>query len=306
MTSIYIKSLNKHYKSSKDIVKAVNNFSLTANRGEIIGLVGPNGAGKSTLVKLLCGILTPTDGDIEVFGLSPSKNRTTLSKDLGIMFGQRSSLWFNIPVKESLLLMKDIYEVPNDIFYKRLKKYAEKLNIENLLSTPVRSLSFGQKIRCEILATILHNPKILILDEPTIGLDIVVKNSLRDIILDFSKENNSTVILTTHDIQDVEKLCSRVVFINKGEKQIDLTMSQLKEILKKYSVIEIEKINGIDSLKNEFKQFYREETSSHMRFCIKQDDTKLFINTIINKFGDDLIFRKVDPNLEDILYAYYN
>lgn len=201
MTSIYIKSLNKHYKSSKDIVKAVNNFSLTANRGEIIGLVGPNGAGKSTLVKLLCGILTPTDGDIEVFGLSPSKNRTTLSKDLGIMFGQRSSLWFNIPVKESLLLMKDIYEVPNDIFYKRLKKYAEKLNIENLLSTPVRSLSFGQKIRCEILATILHNPKILILDEPTIGLDIVVKNSLRDIILDFSKENNSTVILTTHDIQ---------------------------------------------------------------------------------------------------------
>ncbi|WP_051623564.1 ATP-binding cassette domain-containing protein [Clostridium hydrogeniformans] len=306
MTSIYIKSLNKNYKSSKNIVKAVNNFSLTANRGEIIGLVGPNGAGKSTLVKLLCGILTPTDGDIEVLGLSPSKNRTTLSKDLGIMFGQRSSLWFNIPVKESLLLMKDIYEVPNDIFYKRLKTYAEKLNIENLLSTPVRNLSFGQKIRCEILATILHNPKLLILDEPTIGLDIVVKNSLRDIILDFSKENNSTVILTTHDIQDVEKLCSRVVFINKGEKQIDLTMSELKEILKKYSVIEIEKINGIDSFKNEFKQFYREETSSHMRFCIKQEDTKLFINTIINKFGEDIIFRKVDPNLEDILYAYYN
>lgn len=306
MHSIYINSLNKYYKSKKNTVKAINNFSLNINNGEIIGLVGPNGAGKSTLVKLICGILTPNNGDIKVLGLSPSNNRNAITKDLGIMFGQRSSLWFNIPVKESLLLMKDIYEIPNDLFYERLEKYSEKLNIKDLLSKPVRSLSFGQKIRCEILSTILHNPKILILDEPTIGLDIVVKNSLRDIILDFSKENNSTVILTTHDIQDVEKLCSRVVFINKGEKQLDLTMNELKEISKKYSTIEIEKSDTIVSLKNDFKEFYREETSDYMKFCIKKDDTKFFINTIINKFGDDIIFKKVEPNLEDILYAYYN
>lgn len=209
-------------------VTAVNNISFDINRGEVVGYIGPNGAGKSTTIKMMVGILTPTSGEVTVDGIIPYKNRKQYMKNIGVVFGQRTQLWWDIPVTESLLLMKYMYKIPDAQYRRNLELFHEILDLDSFKNTAVRQLSLGQRMRADLCAALLHNPQILFLDEPTIGLDVVVKDQIREFIQEINKEHKITVILTTHDMDDIEKLCSRVIVIDHGQKMYDGNIAQLK------------------------------------------------------------------------------
>lgn len=302
--TVNFRNVTKEYSQNKRTITAVKDLSLSLSEGEIIGLVGPNGAGKSTTVKLLCGILTPTIGQIEVMGLIPFKQRATLSNQIGVMFGQRSSLWYNIPVIESLYLMRDIYSIPRKDFEVRLKSYSERLDTVSLLSVPVRKLSLGQRIRCELLSTLLHNPKLLILDEPTIGLDIAVKTAFREMIREFAYEQGSTILLTTHDLQDVERVCNKVLLIEQGQKRLDLTMSDIALIAKSNIILDLQKVPGTEVLQK--SSYYRGTEQDWLKFYLPSVNLPDLIKDIVDLLGSAAIFKTGTPGLEDILYAYYN
>jgi len=207
---------------------AVQDLSFSVAKGEVLGFIGPNGAGKSTTIKMLSGILRPTDGHISVLGLTPQKDRLALAKRIGTVFGQKSQLWIHLPPLETFRLLARIYDVPNRLFAERLDRLTAHFELTDLLHQPVRKLSLGQRIRCEMAASLLHQPEVLFLDEPTIGLDVVVKKHIRDLIERLRKEEGTTIILTSHDIADIAKLCKRVIIINHGRLVIDMPMKQLK------------------------------------------------------------------------------
>jgi ABC-2 type transport system ATP-binding protein len=207
---------------------AVNKVSFEIPRGEIVGYIGPNGAGKSTTIKMLVGILVPTSGEVLVNGIVPYKNRINNSKNIGVVFGQRTQLWWDIPVTDSLNIMKYLYKIPEDRFKQNLRFLIEILDMGSFINTPVRQLSLGQRMRADLCAALLHNPPILFLDEPTIGLDVVIKERIRKFINEINQQYKTTVILTTHDISDIEKLCSRVIVINKGKNVFDGKLEELR------------------------------------------------------------------------------
>ena len=209
------------------VIDALKNVSFTISDGEMVGYIGPNGAGKSSTIKILSGILTPDSGKVLVDGRTPWKNRIAHVREIGVVFGQRSQLWWDVPVIDSFELLKDIYSVPNQTYHENLEELTETLNLRELLRTPVRQLSLGQRMRCEIAASLLHSPKVLFLDEPTIGLDAVSKLAVRDFIQQLNREEKTTVILTTHDMQDIEALASRVILIGKGRILLDGTLEDL-------------------------------------------------------------------------------
>ncbi len=195
---------------------AVNGINLTINDGEIVGYIGSNGAGKSTTIKMMCGILTPTSGNVCIDGIEPYKNRRKVASKIGVVFGQKTQLWWDIPLVESFKVLKEVYQISNDNYQERMDFMCQTLGIGDFLSQPVRTLSLGQRMRADLAAAWLHNPKILFLDEPTIGLDVLVKQSIRHAIKEMNAKYNTTVILTTHDMQDIADLCSRVVLIEEG------------------------------------------------------------------------------------------
>lgn len=209
-------------------VKAVDNVSFEIQPGELVGYIGPNGAGKSTTIKMLTGLLVPTSGEILVNGLTPWKERQNYVSRVGAVFGQRTTLWWDLPVIESLDLLQHIYKIPADQFNRNLNEFRQILGLDAFLNTPVRSLSLGQKMRADICAALLHNPDILFLDEPTIGLDVVAKERVRQFIQHINRERGTTVILTTHDLSDVEKLCERVMIIDHGKLLFDGNLTRLK------------------------------------------------------------------------------
>ena len=209
-------------------VEAVKGISFTIPRGEICGYIGENGAGKSTTIKMLTGILVPTSGEIDVLGYVPYKDRESYVRRIGVVFGQRSQLWWDIGVIESFQLLRKVYRVPADAYKKRLDELTERLQLADLLHRPVRKLSLGQRMRCELAASLLHNPDILFLDEPTIGLDIVVKTEIRDFLREMNRRHGTTVLLTTHDLQDIEALCSRVIMLDDGRIIYDGSLDELK------------------------------------------------------------------------------
>lgn len=296
--------VTKYYKKGKKIFKGIENISFNIKKGSIVGLIGPNGAGKSTSVKLLSGILKPDEGKVLVMDKEPYKDRKILSKNLGIMFGNRSSLWFNLPAIETAKLMKDIYGISNVNFNSQLKKYTDILKLENLLNKPVRNMSLGQKIKIELLITLLHDPELIILDEPSIGLDIIAKQSLRSILVDLAKEDNRTIILTTHDLSDVQKICDHIILINEGQKKLDLSHKEFEKIISDHSIVYIDKNGNIDF--KEYSFYLREETTQFYKFIIKKDKTKDFIDNILNHSDGDINFKVEDPSLEDIFYEKYN
>lgn len=212
-----------------DKVRALNDISFKIGDGEIIGYIGPNGAGKSTTIKILCGILTPEKGHCIVDGYVPWKDRKAYVKNIGVVFGQRSQLWWDIPIIDSFELLKDIYGIDSRTYKQNISKLSQRLNLETILKTPTRNLSLGQRMRCEIVASLLHNPKILFLDEPTIGLDAVSKLVVRDFIKEINAEKGTTVILTTHDMQDIQALTKRVMLIGKGQILLDGSLDELKK-----------------------------------------------------------------------------
>lgn len=216
------------FKKEYTYVNALQDVSFTIDEGEMVGYIGPNGAGKSSTIKIMSGILTPDSGECVINGYTPWKDRIAHVKEIGVVFGQRSQLWWDVPVIDSFDLTRDIYKVDNNSYKKTLSQLTELLNISEIIRTPARQLSLGQRMRCEIAASLLHNPKVLFLDEPTIGLDAVSKIAVRNFIKTINRENKTTVILTTHDMQDIEALTERILLIGKGRILLDGSLSELK------------------------------------------------------------------------------
>ncbi|BFH66591.1 ABC transporter ATP-binding protein [Paenibacillus dendritiformis] len=216
------------FKREYNEVMAVKDISFTIPQGEICGYIGENGAGKSTTIKMLTGILVPTAGDIRVSGFIPHTERERFVQGIGVVFGQRSQLWWDIGVIESFRLLRKVYRVPEADFKRRLDELVERLQLQDLLNRPVRKLSLGQRMRCELVASLLHQPSVLFLDEPTIGLDIVVKTEIRDFLLTLNREHGTTILLTTHDLQDIEALCTRVIMLDDGRIIYDGSLDMLK------------------------------------------------------------------------------
>ena len=218
----------------KEIIEALQGISFVVEKGELVGYIGPNGAGKSTTVKILSGILTPESGEATVGGRIPGKERKEYVKHIGVVFGQRSQLWWDVPIVDSYSLLKDIYRIPEKDYKDRMDELVEALQLEKLLRTPLRLLSLGQRMRAELCGSLLHRPELLFLDEPTIGLDAVSKLALRDFLKWENKEHGTTIMLTTHDIEDIAELCSRVMVLGHGQKLFD---GNLKDLLEKYDTV---------------------------------------------------------------------
>lgn len=209
-------------------VHAVDGISFDIEEGEIVGYIGANGAGKSTTIKMMCGILHPTEGSISVDGLDFSKNRQQINKRMGVVFGQKTQLWWDIPLIETFKILKSIYEVPDEEYEERFNYLCDLLDMRPFLTQTVRSLSLGQRMRADFAAALIHSPKIVYLDEPTIGLDVLVKDKIRSAIKELNKKYNITVILTTHDMKDIEELCNRIIIIDKGKILYDGSLANIK------------------------------------------------------------------------------
>jgi len=220
-------------------ISAVKDVSVTVKKGEIVGYLGPNGAGKSTTIKMMTGVLEPTSGTVLVNGLVPYKDRTKNCENIGVVFGQRSQLWWSLPLIESFKLLRDLYMVPQKDYDEMIELYRSLVDIEPVLHKTVRQMSLGQRTLSDILAAFLHNPGIVFLDEPTIGLDVSMKSKIRDLILGLNKEKKTTVILTTHDMGDVDALCKRIIIIDKGRKIYDNDIEHLKTYFGSYRTLRV-------------------------------------------------------------------
>ncbi len=221
--------LKGFFNAKKTITNAVDGISFEVKQGEIVGYIGANGAGKSTTIKMLTGILTPTSGVIDVNGIDPSTNRIKNAYNIGVVFGQRTQLWWDLPLGETYSILKEIYSISDKDFENRFKFFDEVFNLSEFIKSPVRTLSLGQRMRADITASLLHNPAVLYLDEPTIGLDVVAKQQMRDAIKRLNKEFQTTVILTTHDLDDIEELCNRIIMIDKGKIIYEGTLRDIKD-----------------------------------------------------------------------------
>jgi ABC-2 type transport system ATP-binding protein len=215
------------FRRTTDTVAAVRDLTFSVEAGEMVGYIGPNGAGKSTTIKMLTGILVPTAGDLRVAGVEPSRHRTELARRIGVVFGQRTTLWWDLPLRDSFTLLQKIYRTDAARHRANLQEFLELLDLGDLLDTPVRQLSLGQRMRGDIAAALLHDPEILYLDEPTIGLDVVSKGRLREFLRELNARRGTTLLLTTHDLQDIEALCDRVLVIDHGTRVFDGTLADL-------------------------------------------------------------------------------
>lgn len=251
-------SLKSIVRPKYEVIKAVNNISFEVNEGEMIAFIGPNGAGKSTTIKMLTCILYPDSGEISVLGMDPTKDRKKLSYEIGTVFGQKEQLWMHLTPYDNLKFFGAIYDIEDKEIEKRIEHLKEVFELEKFINIPVRNLSLGQRIRCEIAASLIHEPKVLFLDEPTIGLDPVVKDSVRKLIKKMNKEFGTTVFFTSHDVSDIEKLCKRVIIINNGKIVLDDSMANLKYNYLNKKIVEVklkekidfENVKGIEVIKS--------------------------------------------------------
>lgn len=281
-------SIKSFFKPKSETVVAVQDISFNVPKGEVLGFIGPNGAGKSTVIKMLTGILTPTSGICTINGKNPRENRKNYVKEIGVVFGQRTQLWWDLPLRETYGVLKEIYEVPDDRFKKRMNFLNEVLELESFITSPVRTLSLGQRMRADIAASLLHSPKVLFLDEPTIGLDVVVKDNIRNAIEYINKEEKTTVILTTHDLSDIELLAQRIVMIDKGTNVFDGSISELKT---KYG--QIRELNFDTNTENAEKLL---DYKNHFNF----EDEDLVLEQDKNKFK--VSFNSSVVPVSDMLY----
>lgn len=299
---IKVEQLSKKFKIKKDssglksffkpeykTVNAVDKISFSIKKGERVAFIGPNGAGKSTTIKMLSSILYPTSGHAEVFGLIPWENRRTLSKHIGTVFGQRSQLWYNLPVQDSFNLLGKIYDLDEIKFKRRLSKLVKLFEIRDLLSHPTCSLSLGQRMRCEIVASLIHNPEILFLDEPTIGLDVTAKEIIRTLIKKQALEEETTLLLTSHDTDDMEKVCDRVIIINKGKLIFNDSIQALKDSYLSKKYIEVTTEDG---------EKIRQEINTH------QIPIKKAIDDLVKRYHVSDITVE-NPPMEEIIKEIY-
>ena len=290
-------------------LKAVKGINFNIEEGELVGYIGENGAGKSTTIKMLTGLLTPTSGKVIVNSIVPNEKRIENNKNIGAVFGQKTQLWWDLPVIESLRLIKQMYKLPDGEYRKNLKKFTEILELDELLDKQVKNLSLGQKMRCEIAATFIHNPKIVYLDEPTIGLDVFVKENIRKFIKDINKEKNTTVILTTHDLKDIEDVCNRIILLDKGTIIYDGEKQKFKDTYGKYIFAELVVNNKNISLSENMKTSsfeIIEETDTNIKIRFNHEKTTIMqIMNEISKYCmvEDIHMR--ESELEDILKEIY-
>lgn len=289
---------------------AVDNININIEAGECVGYIGENGAGKSTTIKMLTGILHPTSGNIVVDELIPYKDRIKNNFKIGTVFGQRSSLWWDLPVIESFKFNKRLYEISDELYSANMKNYTETLGINKLLNIPVRNLSLGQRMKCEIAISFLHNPKIVYLDEPTIGLDVLVKEDIRKFLKQVNQDNKTTIILTTHDLKDIEEVCSRIIVIDNGKILHDGKIEEFIDQFGKNRTINFKMKNYNEDLLK-----IVEEQKENMSIEVNKDEIdltfdkdKLTANQVINLVNDyieivDLSI--IEPNLESIVKDIY-
>lgn len=323
MDIIQVKDLSKEYKIVRRdsgiknafrsfikreyrIVRAVDKVSFSIKKGEIVGYIGPNGAGKSTTIKMLCGILKPDEGIINIMGMDPTVDRIKYVREIGVVFGQKSQLWWDIPAEDSFDLLKDIYKIPDDEYEKNKQELVKILHLEEIIKSPVRQLSLGERMKCELVASLLHSPKILFLDEPTIGLDAISKVIVRDFIKKINKLRKITVILTTHDMADIESLTDRLIMIGHGKKLYD---GSVKDIKKKYSNEKIVEViyEGIlkDKIVND-KIDILEESQGLIR--MKIDTRKIMVSDIVRKYSEVCEIKDInviETGIDDIIYKLY-
>lgn len=286
-------------------VQALENVSFKINQGEIVGYIGPNGAGKSTTIKIISGILVPDSGKCNILGNTPWKNRIDHVKNIGVVFGQRSQLWWDVPVIDSYNLLKDIYKIPDLTFQDNLELLTSTLDLSQLLTVPVRQLSLGQRMRCEIGASLLHNPKILFLDEPTIGLDAVSKIAVRNFIKTINKEKKVTVILTTHDMNDIEALAQRIILIGKGKILLDGTLDELKSKFKAEKTLTIDFSESSENINIEGTTIL---SKSNERLTLSVDLKKIKVSDVIGLLSEKLDITDISIEsrpIEEIIVDLY-
>lgn len=322
MSVISVKNLRKYYRvhqkepgflgSIKALfnrkyinAQAVDDISFEIGEGELVGFIGPNGAGKTTTLKVLSGLLYPTAGEVIVLGFTPFERKTDFQKQISLVMGQKNQLWWDLPPYDSFMLNKEIYEIDQSSFKKNLKKLSEMLEVEDILKTPVRKLSLGQRMKCELIVSLLHSPKVLFLDEPTIGLDVIAQQNMRDFIKNYNKEFNATIILTSHYMGDVQQLAKRVVIINKGKILYD---GLLEKIVNKFAPFKIIKVyfdpstssGQIDRKKLENIGDIKEFDGKCAKIQIKKKEVADKASKLLSEY-DVLDLTIEDPAIEDII-----
>lgn len=304
-------ALRSFFSTEYTIKKAVDDISFEINDGEIVGYIGANGAGKSTTIKMMTGILTPSSGRIIVDGVIPYENREKNAKNIGVVFGQKTQLWWDLPVSETFPLIKDIYGVSDEDYEERMNYFKEILGLDEFFLSPVRTLSLGQRMRADLAAALIHNPKIIYLDEPTIGLDVVVKESVRKAIKDINEKYGTTIILTTHDLNDIEELCNRIIIIDSGKKIYDGELEGVKEQFGYLTTIEIqlkdksniEKINFARFKDDDFKLNMKESKVS-ITFNKNNISSADIIGEVMKK-SKVIDFNIKETSIEDIVKKMY-
>ena len=298
-------SLKSFFKRDYTYIDAVKDVSFQIQKGEIVGYIGPNGAGKSTTIKMLCGILVPDCGTCKIGGLTPWIDREEYVKDIGVVFGQRSQLWWDIPANDTFDLLKDIYDLDEKEYKKTRDSLIKMLDIEDIVTIPVRQLSLGQRMRCEIAASLLHKPSILFLDEPTIGLDAISKKVVRDFIKKINKEYNTTVILTTHDMSDIEALAKRIILIGKGQILYDGNLHNLK---KKYGNIRNVIVDTKDTIDNIKMNGLVTSKKTDTGYLFQIDINIITISKFLKYLSENYYLDDVEienENIDDIIIKLY-
>ena len=299
----YLKSF---IKRDYEEVHAVEGLNLEIDEGEMIGYIGSNGAGKSTTVKMLTGILEPSSGEIEVDGRDPHRHRKKNAMNIGVVFGQKTQLWWDLPVKESFKLLKEIYEVEDEAYDERIDEFNEVLQLDEFWDQPVRKLSLGQKMRCELAAAFLHHPKIVYLDEPTIGLDVAVKERIRDFIRKMNEEKDITVMLTTHDIGDIEDLCERIVVLDAGKKIYDGSLDKLvNRFSSRRLVMQINRPQDFDLEVDGVKEIKTTEEGLEVVFDREVISASDLMRIILEDY-DVQDFQIREPDIEEVVKKVYN
>jgi ABC-2 type transport system ATP-binding protein len=328
---IEAKNLSKHFKTLKKepgfmgavkglfsrkykVKKAVDGISFRIEKGEMVGYIGANGAGKSTTIKMMTGILTPTGGECTVNGLVPYKNRQKNARQIGVVFGQKTQLWWDLPLSETFSILKEIYRVPDKAFQERYAFLEEVLGLKEFLSSPVRTLSLGQRMRADLASALLHNPSVLFLDEPTIGLDVVVKEKILAAIKTINKEYGTTLILTTHDMADIEELCSRIIIIDQGQIMFDGSLEDIKNRYGYNRILKMEARSMEDfdafplgkklGLNTKELSHWTEEGSLYVRFDRRKTTAANVLDLVLKPFGI-LDMSILETPIEDIVKQLY-
>ncbi|MBN2442358.1 MAG: ATP-binding cassette domain-containing protein [Spirochaetales bacterium] len=298
-------SLQSLFRPCYKEVEAVAGVSFVVEKGEVLAFIGPNGAGKSTTIKMLTGILYPSSGVVEVLGYSPQRQRSRLAFKIGSVFGQKSQLWFHLPPLDSFQLLGAIYEIPSRLLSARIDELVDLLEIGDFLKAPVRKLSLGQRIRCELAASLLHEPEIIFLDEPTIGLDVVIKQKIRELITRLNLEKKVTIFFTSHDVGDIEKVCKRAIVIHHGRILLDEQVKKLKYQYLDKKIISVKYTEKVNPVLPHVRVLKQKDSSLKLEVDTRKTDLHSVMEKLITR-GNFYDITVSDPPLEDIIARIYS